>query len=195
MMRVNLSGVSCIIGETGCSQRRSVDEEEIRRFVDCEYARVVNAVALICDSRAQADDAVEEALARAWLRLRGGQSIDSLVAWVTRVAMNEARGGVRRRRAEERARQRLTDGAAPTNIGDPIAGAQRQELRAALRRLPRRQREVTVLRYFLGYTTAEIAETLRVDQGTVKTCLHRARHTLAAALGEPDDAPKEATCA
>ena len=86
-----------------------MDEDEIRRFVKCEYARVVNAVALVCDSRAAADDAVEEALARAWLRMRRGDTIDSLVAWVTTVAMNEARGGMRRRRAEDRARDRLAD--------------------------------------------------------------------------------------
>jgi len=170
-----------------------LDEDEIRRFVKCEYARVVNAVALVCDSRAAADDAVEEALARAWLRMRRGDTIDSLVAWVTTVAMNEARGGMRRRRAEDRARDRLADRGPFTEVADPSAGALAQELRAALRRLPRRQREVTVLRYFLGYTTAEIATSLNVDQGTVKTCLHRARHTLAAVLGEPDDAPKEAS--
>jgi RNA polymerase sigma factor (sigma-70 family) len=170
-----------------------LDEDEIRRFVECEYARVVNAVALVCDSRAAADDAVEEALARAWVRLQRGDTIDSLVAWVTTVAMNEARGGVRRRRAEERARRRLADRVGLTEVADASAGAQAQELRAALRRLPQRQREVTVLRYFLGYTTGEIAATLHVEPGTVKTCLHRARHTLAAALGEADDAPKEAS--
>jgi RNA polymerase sigma-70 factor (ECF subfamily) len=170
-----------------------LDEEEIRRFIKCEYGRVMNAVALVCDSRAAAEDAVEEALARAWLRLRRGQTIDSLAAWVTTVAMNEARGGLRRRRAEERARGRLADRARLTEVADPSAGAQAEELRTALRRLPRRQREVTVLRYFLGYTTAEIATSLHIDQGTVKTCLHRARHTLAAALGEPDDEPKEAS--
>jgi DNA-directed RNA polymerase specialized sigma24 family protein len=44
-----------------------------------------------------------------------------------------------------------------------------------------------VLRYFMGFSTAEIAETLDIDQGTVKTCLYRARHALAAVLGEDDD--------
>jgi RNA polymerase sigma-70 factor (ECF subfamily) len=170
-------------------------EDEIRRFVESEYARVVTAVALVCDSRAAAEDAVEEALARAWLRLQRGHSIESLVAWITAVAMNEGRGGVRRRLAEERARRRLAERAASDSPADASAGAQAHEVRAALRGLPRRQREVTVLRYFLGFTVAEIAESLDVDQGTVKTCLHRARRTLAVALGEPDDAAREASCA
>ena len=160
-----------------------MDENEIRRFLRCEYPRVVNAVALICDSHAAAEDAVEEALARAWLQLQRGQTIDSLVAWVTAVAMNEARGGMRRRRAEDRACRRLAERWQPSVGSDPSRGAEAEDLRSALSRLPRRQREVTVLRYFLGFSTAEIAETLGVDQGTVKTCLHRARHTLAIALG------------
>ncbi len=163
-----------------------MDEDEIRRFVSYEFPRVVNAVALVCESHAAAEDAVEEALARAWIRLQRHQPIDSLVAWVTAVAMNEARGGMRRRRAEDRARLRLAERAQPGVGIDPAVCVEVQAVRAALGRLPRRQREVTVLRYFLGFTTAEIAETLRVDQGTVKTCLHRARHALAAALGEGD---------
>jgi RNA polymerase sigma-70 factor (ECF subfamily) len=175
-------------------EEEALDEDEIRRFVESEYARVVNAVALVCDSRAAAEDAVEEALARAWLRLRRGQSIDSLVAWVTAVAMNEARGGVRRRMAEARAQRRLAEQATLAAPDDASAGARAHEVRAALRLLPRRQREVTVLRYFLRFTIAEIAESLDVDQGTVKTSLHRARRTLAAALGEPD-ATKEPSCA
>jgi RNA polymerase sigma-70 factor (ECF subfamily) len=171
-----------------------VDEDVIRHFVDREYPRVVNAVAFVCDSRAAAEDAVEEALARAWLRLRRGQPIDSVVAWVTAVAMNEARGGMRRRRAEERACRRLAERWQPSFGSDPSLCAEAEELRRALRRLPRRQREVTVLRYFMGFSTAEIAETLGIDQGTVKTCLYRARHALAAALGEDDD-QKEANYA
>jgi RNA polymerase sigma-70 factor (ECF subfamily) len=58
---------------------------------------------------------------------------------------------------------------------------------AALAGLPRRQREVTVLRYYLGMNVAETASALGVGEGTVKTSLHRARIALAAALGEPND--------
>ena len=57
----------------------------------------------------------------------------------------------------------------------------------ALATLPRREREVTVLRYHLDLDVAAIAETLAVSEGTVKTLLHRARRHLAAALGEPDE--------
>jgi DNA-directed RNA polymerase specialized sigma24 family protein len=43
-----------------------LDEVAIRAFLDTEYARVLGAVALVTGSRAAAEDAVAEALARAW---------------------------------------------------------------------------------------------------------------------------------
>ena len=60
----------------------------------------------------------------------------------------------------------------------------RVDVERALGTLPRREREVTVLRYYLDLDVAAIATTLRVSDGTVKTLLHRARRHLAAALGE-----------
>ena len=67
----------------------------------------------------------------------------------------------------------------------------RVDVLRALATLPRREREVTVLRYHLDLDVAEIAATLGVSSGTVKTLLYRARGHLAAALGEP--APDEET--
>ena len=137
-------------------------------------------MALVTGSRALAEDAVQEALVRAWERSERGEPIASLPAWVTRVAMNLSRSGVRRLRAELRARARLGPG--PADRG--TAGAEaRVDLGRALTALPRRQREVTVLRYHLGLDVAEIAAALGVTEGTVKTSLFRARRALAAALG------------
>ena len=59
----------------------------------------------------------------------------------------------------------------------------------ALASLSRRQREVTVLRYYLAMNVNEIAGVLRVSDGTVKTQLFRARRALAELLG--NDEPEE----
>ena len=58
--------------------------------------------------------------------------------------------------------------------------------------LPRRQREVTVLRYYLDMDVTQIADALDLREGTVKTWLHRARISLARALGEngPENRPE-----
>ncbi|MGH2659124.1 MAG: RNA polymerase sigma factor [Actinomycetota bacterium] len=52
------------------------------------------------------------------------------------------------------------------------------------RNLPSRQREVAVFHYFLDLDVAEVASLLGVPEGTVKSALHRARRSLARALGE-----------
>jgi RNA polymerase sigma-70 factor (ECF subfamily) len=167
-----------------------VDDDRIRDFVDGEYGKVVGTVALVCGSVATAEDAVQEALARAWERLDRGDGIDRLPAWVTTVALNLARSQMRRWRSERRARDRL--GPLRDDLSDaPAASGEAHAVREALRALPRRQREVTVLRYYLGLDVRGIADHLQISEGTVKAMLFRARRALAVALGD-DDQPEEA---
>lgn len=167
-------------------RRRRLDEQTIRDFLAADYPRLVAAVALTCGSRAVAEDAVEEALARAWERSERGERIQSLSAWVMKVALNLVRSGFRRMRVERRIRSQL-----PTRDPRPtVAGAESaMDVARALAKLPRRQREATVLRYYLDLDVREIASVLGVKEGTAKTTLHRARQALTAALGvvEEDD--------
>jgi RNA polymerase sigma factor (sigma-70 family) len=142
----------------------------------------VAAVALVAGSHEAAEDAVQEALVRAWERPETSERIESLPAWVTRVALNFSKSRLRRVRAEVRAIQRL--GSRPER-GSQDSGS-RTDIERALQRISRRQREVTVLRYYLGMDVREIAETLGVSEGTVKTQLLRARRSLAPLLGEED---------
>jgi RNA polymerase sigma factor (sigma-70 family) len=155
----------------------ALDDETIREFLETSYPRLVAAITLVAGSRDAAEDAVQEALARAWERA-GTEQIRSLPAWVTRVSLNLSRSRWRRLRAEAKATERL--GAA----ADQLQTDPRPEVEQALRRLSRRQREVTVLRYYLGMDVAEIASTLDVTEGTVKTQLFRARRALAEVLGD-----------
>lgn len=162
-----------------------LDESELRTFLAEGYPRLVAGVAMIAGSRAAAEDAVQEALARAWEQTDRGIRIESLPAWVTRVALNLAKSRLRRLRAESRARERMAHAARAAGAASDST-AVRLDIERALAALPRRQREVTVLRYYLGLDVAETAMTLDVSVGTVKTCLHRARRALAHALGETD---------
>lgn len=137
----------------------------------------------MCGSRATAEDAVQEALGRAWERSLRGEDIRNLEAWVRTVAVNLSRSAIRRVLAERRAGDRLRlDG----RLGGlaPEPSADRVDVLEALAHLPRRQREATVLRYYLGLDVAEISAALGVREGTTKTTLHRARRALAARLGE-----------
>ena len=130
----------------------------------------------MCGSSAAAEDAVQEALARAWERDEQGHHIESLEAWVTKAATNLARSRWRRMSVERRHQEEALSSHEVT--GELV------DLRRALLRLPRRQREATVLRYYLDLDVREIATVLGVSGGTVKTSLHRARTALAAAVGD-----------
>jgi RNA polymerase sigma factor (sigma-70 family) len=60
-------------------------------------------------------------------------------------------------------------------------------VRAAIATLPRRQRELTVLRYFGGFSVEEAAGMLEMSAGSARSLLFEARRALAVALGEPVD--------
>jgi RNA polymerase sigma-70 factor (ECF subfamily) len=141
----------------------------------------VAGLTLMAGSRAAAEDAVQEAVARAWERSQRGDAIESLPAWVTRVAVNLSHSRWRRSRAEARGRERI---GAPGAPADPD---ERLDVERAVAALPTRQREATVLRYYLGLDVAEVATALGVTEGTAKTTLFRARQALAAALGDHDE--------
>lgn len=160
-----------------------MEEWELREFVEREYGRLVGAMTAISGSRPAAEDVVQEALVRAWQRAEAGGEIDSLAAWVTSVALNLGRNRLRRIRAELRATDRLGERSAHATAGpDP----DRVDVANALKRLPRRQREAIVLRYYLDLSVAEIGHVMTAPTGTVKSLLFRARASLADALGADD---------
>lgn len=159
--------------------------DDIRTFFDGPYRDILGAVTLVTGSRPAAEDAVHEALARAWER---ADRIDHLDRWVVTVALNLARSRWRKLRREvhsddpdfHKNNDGPADGAPPM---DPIF----VDLRRALRKLPTRQREVAVLYYLLDLPVREVAELLRLSPGGVKHALFRARRSLADALGLKGD--------
>lgn len=161
-----------------------MDEATIKVFLRDDYPRVVAAVALVSGSRPAAEDAVQEALLRAWARSDRGERIDSLAAWTTTVALNLSRSGVRRSIAERKARRRVATGAGEATAS-PSADA--IDIERALASLPRRQREVAVLRYLLDLGTHETAALLGISDGAVKSTLAKARLALGGALRLDED--------
>lgn len=155
--------------------------DDIRTFFDGPYRDILAAVALVTGSRPAAEDAVHEALARAWER---GDGIDHLDRWVVTVALNLARSRWRKLRREvhsdDKDFRRGNDG---TTHGVPPMDPVLVDLKRALRALPTRQREVAVLHYLLDMPIGEVAELLGLSPGGVKHALFRARRSLAETLG------------
>ena len=162
---------------------RVTDEEELAQFVAGEYPGLVAALSLVCGERSAAEDAVQEALARAVVAQRRGE-INSLSAWVRVVALNQLRNRWRSRSREQKATQLLRDIQVPSGPDDALEDS--MDLVAALASLSRRQREAVALHYRLGLSVAETAQAMRVSGGTVKTLLSRARATLGVALRDEE---------
>jgi RNA polymerase sigma-70 factor (ECF subfamily) len=165
--------------------------QQLQVFIEADYTSVVAAVGLITRDRSGAEDAVQEAMVKL-LAHPPAEPLQSLAAWITVVASNDARTKQRRRGAEERALRRLGGRrSTPTNnIPDTLLDADR--VLAAVDQLPLRQRQITIMHYYLDNSVLDIADGLGISEGTVKTQLHRARQALSALLGT-DDEPDEPT--
>lgn len=160
-------------------------QAELIALIKSDYQRLVGVVAVACESTSVAEDAVQEALVRAWEQVARGKTFHHLAGWVVVVALNHARHVGRRRRAEQRAVTRLADRPSPgdDNREDVV------DLDQAVASLRGRQRQVVVLYYMLGLDVRTTAEVLGIGEGTVKANLHRARATLAARLAQPEPQP------
>ncbi len=153
--------------------------EAIEQFVARDYGRVVAAVAAATGEPDTAHDGVQTALLKV---LRDGHEPDSLAAWVTVVAINEVRQAQRRHRTEQRVTPRGVD--VSTRPIDGIAEA--SDIRSVIDTLPPRQRDIVLMFYYLDTAVTDIAHTMGITEGTVKTQLHRARKTIADRLGLED---------
>jgi RNA polymerase sigma-70 factor (ECF subfamily) len=158
------------------------------RLIEHDYVRLVRAVSLFSGTIDGAEDAVQEALARALEAARKGRHIYALEAWVVTAAFNHVRSRFRRT-----ATRRAQDGGLdPMLLSRPEAdalGAQLLDLRAAVRSLPTRQRQAAVMHYYLDQSVGVIGDALGISESAVRNALHKARGNLLAALSV-DDTPR-----
>jgi RNA polymerase sigma-70 factor (sigma-E family) len=146
------------------------------------YAELVALARLLLDDRGEAEEMVQEAFVRTFAaRRRLREAANEPLPYLRRAVVNLSRGGLRRRRTRRDALLPRRDNA-PGADHDVVRAEDRDELLAAVRRLPTRQRECVVLRYLLDADTAETSELLGISQGSVKTHLHRALESLEADL-------------
>lgn len=162
-------------------------EEDFDGFYAAVFARLVGQLALVTGDLHEAEEVVQEALARAvprWARLR---AYDMPEAWVRRVALNLAVSHHRQARRRLSALLRL----GPPPLVPPVS-ADSLALAEALRALSVPHRQVVVLHHLLGLSVEEVARELTVPVGTVKARLSRGRRALARQLAEPaGEAPGE----
>ncbi|MCS7311653.1 MAG: RNA polymerase sigma factor [Acidobacteria bacterium] len=155
-------------------------EELVRRY----EARARRLFLAYFGSSEDVEDGVQLCLLRLFEARRHYRRQDHFPAWFYRLAMNVAHDQWRKRRRWYRLLTRFRDltVGSPTDA-DPTTSVQEieahrqvlwRQIQTAVQRLPRRQRQVVILRYVEDMSLAEIAETLRMPLGSVKAHLHYA---------------------
>ena len=134
-----------------------------------------------------AEDVVQDAFERVHKRWHQIRDPARVVAYARAAVLNGCRSALRKSAVARRNASQLAVFAGPAGpqAHDPAAAADaRSELIAALRRLPRRQLEVLVLRYYLDLDPPEIAHILRIRPSSVRATATRGLAGLARSLGQ-----------
>jgi RNA polymerase sigma-70 factor (sigma-E family) len=156
-------------------------DEALTCIYRAEYRRLVRLACLLLDDRGAGEETVQEAfirLHRHWARVQDAP------AYLRSTVLNLARSRLRRRLVARKHQPTPRPNAVSAEAHAVLSEDQREVI-AALRGLPRRQRECLVLRYYLELSEAEIASTLGISAGSVKSHTHRGLAALAAKLDGP----------
>ena len=146
----------------------------VREIYEASYRRLVAQAYAVAGDRVEAEDAVQEAFARAVAAGQRFRRVDNPEAWLRTVALNVLRRRWRRARMFRTLSPKLATPAEVPGVSDDHVA-----VIEALRALPFQQRETLALFYLGDLTVQEIAGVLRVAEGTVKSRLTRGRAALA----------------
>ena len=152
---------------------RGGDHDAFAELARAAVVRLDQAARLILRDPELARDAVQEGLIRAWRDLPKLREPDRFDAWLYRLVVNSCIDQTRRRRRRV-VEVELSPMHAPFASDMSGALADRDQVDRVLRNLDERGRAVVVLHYFLGLPLTEVAATLGIPVGTVKSRLHRA---------------------
>jgi RNA polymerase sigma-70 factor (ECF subfamily) len=161
------------------------DSGYVREVYEASYRRLVAQAYAVAGDRVEAEDAVQEAFARAVAAGDRFRRVDNPEAWLRTVALNVLRRRWRRAQMFRALSPRL---ATPADV--PGISEDHVAVIAALRGLPFQQRETVALFYLGDLSVQEIADTLGVADGTVKSRLNRGRTALAELLQTNQEADR-----
>ena len=147
----------------------------IQRVRACER-RLYRVARTMLPQECDCEDAVQEALLRAWDRRESLRQEAYFDTWLIRILINQCKTFYRRRPPE------------PAELTEDIPQVTSEEtpLLEALMTLPRKQRVTLELHYIEGYSVAETARILRLPEGTVKWRLKRGRELLKQSLNREE---------
>lgn len=151
-------------------------------FARSEYRKLVGTLSLYCGDSEIAAEVAHDALVRTMERWDQVRDYDSPSAWLFRVAFNLTHSRFRRRKAEQKAIEQLKPDQPVTIFSSGLVD--RIAIKAALLELPAYQRQVIILRYYMGLSVDETAQYLDKTSSSVKSATHRALKSLRSTLEE-----------
>ena len=153
-------------------------------FYEREHVRLGRAVYLLTSDAAEAEELIQEAMARAYERWDRVSRMAEPAGYVYRIASN-----LHRRRVGRRLHlARLLAGGTERPHPDPAEVAERTaDVWAALATLTRGQRDAVILVEFMGYDAETAGRVLGIEPASVRVRVHRARGKLRESLGGNDD--------
>ncbi len=165
----------------------SDDAIDLAALYEAHHLQMVRLARLLVDDLATAEDVVQDAFLGMHRKQSGLRDPGAAVGYLRRAVVNQARSTLRRRRTVREHLKVAEPDVGPPADADVLLAEEHQEVLRAVNALPRRQREVLVLRYWSDLSEAEIADALGISKGTVKSQASRALASLSQTIGGEHD--------
>jgi len=166
--------------EVGPADRAWAADQALTDLYAAHWHSLVRLSWLLVRDQQLAEETVQDAFVAMHSRWSQLRNQDLALAYLRRCVVNSSRSVLRHRKVENRYLSAKTSARTSQGItNEPSAESRALEhatgaqLLAALGRLPRREREVLTLRYYLDLSEAQIADALSISPGSVKTHAHR----------------------
>jgi RNA polymerase sigma-70 factor (sigma-E family) len=167
---------------SGRGRTAEVDPDQaVTALYQAHASGLIRIAVVMLGDRAAAEDVVQDAFCGLYRRWSHLADPDKSLPYVRSAVLNGCRSVLRR---EARHRGIPADPPAASAEAGALIGEEHREVAAALRRLPARQREALVLRFFLDLDGPQIAQSMGISEGTVKSTVSRGLAALAKLLGD-----------
>ena len=156
-------------------------DEAVTQLYAAQYRALVRLATLLLRDVGKAEEVVQDsfvAMHGSWRRLRDH---DRALAYLRQAVVNRSRSALRHRTVEQRHAPAPMPDHASAEHG-ALEALEREEVIRALHALPRRQREVLVLRYYVDLSEAQIADAIGISRGAVKSHASRGMASLRLSL-------------